>query len=180
MKEESDKPGKDNLTGKRDVVFVYQIYLTPIGKGYGCFALKRNSKDSSSYLVGASFCHPLDGSRFNKKIAREKALSRISSEKEFVLDREEKNTTYIVGNILKKTACLIEYIPLWAKNAYDFGLYVYKLELDNMSKDALLKEVIKYDKTIREKYLRWVAHNYEIVSSKKDLYIEPLRKVRFY
>ena len=142
---------KSNVTCGKDVVFTYIIYLTPFGKGYGCFAIKK-TEDYNKFLVGASFCHPSDRNKFRKDISRNIALGRAT--KEFSFDEELKLDTLFVVNYLLYNY-KIDYVPYWAEKSYDIGTYFHKLSNDNYNEEKFLNKICKKDKKIETNYLKW-------------------------
>ena len=139
------------VTGRKDVVYVYAIFLTPNGKGYGCFAIKK-TEELNKFLVGASYCHPSDSNKFSKSLARDIALGRAT--KEYIFDLELKlDSIFIAKNAISGTD-QIE-MPYWAEKAYDVGSFCFKLSNDKYSASQLLEKMIEEDVDIESGYLKW-------------------------
>lgn len=140
--------------------YAYYIYLTPMGKGYGCYSIKEEFKTDEcvTFSVTASYCHPDDRKNFSKSVARKVADSRrelirnnrVSNLKKVgqvsivtlsvPLDRKE-DTGFIVDNALLNG---LE-IRMWAAKAYSSNLYFKTLKLDNLSWYGLVVKMI-FDK----------------------------------
>lgn len=117
--------------------YTYMIFVTPRGKGYGCFAIK--SLEKNSFRVAASFCHPADASRFNKKKARLIANNRLNDKDCYVdisADTDDpKELLKVIFNLTNLN------IPNWAYNAYYVGAYYSGLHTNNMSYMAMVYDL---------------------------------------
>jgi len=152
------KPKRNLVTGYKDTTFVYAIFLTPNGKGYGCFAIKKGDVHNS-FLVGASYCHPNDRRSFRKKIARDIAVGRAANK--FTFDPElNLDSLHVVSHAITAKTGSID-MPSWAERAYDVGSFSYKLSLDRYSERQLLTKLIKEDSDVAKDFLFWVADLYK-------------------
>jgi len=148
----SDKV-KDTVLGGKDVNYVYAIFVTPAGKGYGCFAIKRTD-NPNSFLVGASYCHPSDRNRFRKKIARNMAAGRankaVSFDKELKLD-----SINVVDHMLYSDKLPM---PSWANRAYNIGSFTYRLRADQHSTSSLLQQLFADDANVAKSFVVWATN----------------------
>jgi len=143
---------KDSVTGNKNVNYVYTIFITPAGKGYGCFSIKKTDVQNK-YLVGASFCHPSDKTKFKKKIAREMAVGRaneaVSFDKDLKLD-----TINVIEHMLSSKKIKM---PSWANRAYNIGSFTYKLKADQYNVNSLLKILFKDNNDIMNDFVSWAT-----------------------
>ncbi len=115
-----------------DVGFIYVIFITPIGKGYGCFAIE--TKGNNSFRVAASFCHPDDRAVFSKKKARELASERLA-ESNFDYSFNEEVTVEYSGIVIRAFADPHNPIqtPSWVREAFSTDAFIFTLRADNNS-----------------------------------------------
>lgn len=150
---------------KKDVAYVYTILLTPMGKGYGCFAIKRTNEENK-FLIGAAYCHPSDRNKFRKRIARKISSARTNTE--FVLDPDTKlDYLYIVRKSIESGDL---FMPSWAKKAYNAGTFTFGLSSNMYGNKQLLNKIVEQDKTTEKLFVDWVfektvACNFDVESS---------------
>ena len=143
-----EKVVKNYVTGKKEVTYVYAIFLTPFGKGYGCYAIKSTDKPNT-FLVGASYCHPSDRKNFRKKLGRDIAIGRATTEYSF--DPELKvDTINIITHVLRNAE-----MPYWAERAYNIGSFSFKLSADRYNNTKLLEKLIEADFVVESGFLTW-------------------------
>ncbi len=115
--------------------YMYMLFLTPAGKGYGCFAIDKLATDK--FKVAASFCSPFDRKKFNKKQARNMAFGRLNkSGVEVVLEADDKKNILLqVVEEAMQTALLV---PKWAVQAICMNAFSVSLSNDHLSYEDLL------------------------------------------
>ncbi len=137
--------------------YAYYIFVTSMGKGYGCYSIKQVDQDDKyvKFVVSASYCHPSDRKNFSKKVARDIADSRRDRPKvrrienlktvgqlsSVVVDipvANKEDTHMIVDNAL---LCGLEVRP-WAATAYNKGLYFKTLTYDHLNWQSLVVKLI--------------------------------------
>ena len=119
--------------------FAYMIFVTPYGKGYGCFAIQQ--PEAGKYKVASSFCSTWDANKFNKKKARMIALNRLKTPGSFIefeLDKELKDDFRTLQNIIFKSDMNI---PGWAYNAHDYDAYYFTLKENRKAYFAMVDEL---------------------------------------
>jgi len=128
--------------GIRDTNYCYVLFVTPSGKGYGCFSINVNGENS--YEVAASFCHPADRNKFSKKIARAKADAKIQKKRgiTYEFDRELKvnDCKAIVMHALKNDYNPIDQ-PSWVRKALEIEAFCMTLSSDSASHIDLIDEL---------------------------------------
>lgn len=121
--------------------YAYVLILTPKGKAYACFAVKKFGHNI--YKAGCSFCSAVDRPNFDKKISRSLAKERLEKEIDIVtisFDDTKKSIsmTDIVDSIIFSEELIA---PNWAYKAFDYDLMFYTLNYDNLSlKEILIEE----------------------------------------
>ena len=123
------------------ILYTYVLFLTPEGKGYGCFAIKKLA--FNKYQVAGSFCSPYDRKRFSKPKARLIATNRLLSGNsvEITTDSELELTTH--GIIAKIKQDMLLSIPGWAKMAFELDAHC-SLKHDCICYEALVDEFDLY------------------------------------
>jgi len=144
---------------KDHVNFAYVIYLTPFGKGYGCFALKELSKNN--FRVSTTFCSPRDRKNFDKAKARKVALGRLNSDDyamEVSLDEDILPKvgifTLIYAKFFKDLEKLPGSVPQWAIDANDMSAFSLTLREDNVPFIDLVDDM-DLSSTFFEKHYNW-------------------------
>ena len=126
-----------------DTRFTYAIFVTNEGKGYGCFAI-RKEHGTNNYKVAGSFCNPIGKCNpakdifFSKEKARQSSMERLNSD--WVLTIQNENNDY--GEIIASYLSSCTLVPVWAKNAYNRKRVVHTLEMDNLNVAQLNKKII--------------------------------------
>lgn len=136
------------------VNFAYMIFVTPNGKGYGCFAIKKLGRNMFS--VAASFCSPFDVLKFDKNKARMIAKNRLGSDNTKVdikIDDAFNDDFQTIHHILFESTDMD--FPNWAVRAYLDGAYYLTLRNDNMSYFDMV-----YDKDMSDVYFRKYFNDY--------------------
>lgn len=162
---------------KDSIEFMYVIFLTAFGKGYGCFAFDKANISSGEVRVAASFCNPNDRSLFNKEDARVLAKNRLSKDEAILFleydteygydfDNEtiaslyfEKNMPWLIGDVKPiSTASTIADIPKWVqkcivRNAYSFTLKEDCFSLERLADSLEVSSYLFEDMRNAVKYL---------------------------
>jgi hypothetical protein len=129
---------------KERIQYMYYIFVTPLGKGYGCFSIK-NTEAPGVFEVSSSFCHPTDRKLFRKSIARRAADAHRDRPRETRIEKLSlmgKKTKVLVnvapdekGNF--DTPTIVEEaiqqgvdMRSWAMAAYKRGLFYKTLKND--------------------------------------------------
>jgi len=123
---------------KEFVNFAYMIFITPQGKGYGCFAIKKLAHNT--FKVAASFCSPKDANKFDKRKARKIAGNRLNTEGCFIdlsLDDDIKDEFKTMHHKIFDSEMNI---PNWAETAYADEAYSLTLLESNKSFYQLVEE----------------------------------------
>ena len=117
--------------------YMYMLFLTPSGKGYGCFAIDKLA--TNKFKVAASFCSPHDRKKFSKKQARDMALGRLhKSGVEVELDTEEKKNILLqVVEEAIQTEC---FVPKWVVQSLCMNAFSVSLSYDCLSYEDLLAQ----------------------------------------
>lgn len=126
------------LMDKEFVNFAYIIFITPQGKGYGCFAIKKLAHNT--FKVAASFCSPKDSNHFDKKKARIIATNRLKTEGCFIdvsLDDDIKDDFATMHHKIFNSEMNM---PYWAIDAYTDEAYSLTLLESNKSFYQLVEE----------------------------------------
>ena len=134
--------------------YLYMIFVTPLGKGYGCFAIKRNG---DNYTVSSSYCHPTDRKLFRKEVARDKAckmmlaprrkrleaLDSVGAKPSVTVVFSKESPQQNIENATIVNAALEQRLmmPSWAKRAYNLHHFTCGLTKDNMTWNKLVAEV---------------------------------------
>lgn len=124
-----------NTTNTR---FSYMIFSTPMGKGYGCFAI-RHTKGDDTYEVSCAFCHPNDRAVFSKPEARHKAYNRLNSN-QWVTEVKSENNNY--AEIIRKAVLASNKAPSWAIKAIKNGVASHTLKQDHLDSNSI-KTIVK-------------------------------------
>jgi len=130
------------------VQYMYMIFVTAMGKGYGCFAIQPVEGCPTKFNVTASYCHPNDRSKFCKTYARNKAsrcfdprpkaiarANELNEKLNVIVDMpplEEDKRDYNTIDIVKIALANGLNIRSWAEQAMRRGLYYVTLEKDNL------------------------------------------------
>lgn len=137
--------------------YAYYIFVTSMGKGYGCYSIKQVGQDEKfvKFVVSASYCHPSDRKNFSKRVARDIADSRRDRPKvrrienlkgvgqlsSVIVDipvANKEDTHMIVDNAL---LCGLEIRP-WAAAAYNKKLYFKTLSFDYLNWQNLVLKLV--------------------------------------
>ena len=112
--------------------YAYVILITPTGKGYACYAIKKLAKNSFS--VAASYCSPKDAKHFNKNKSRLIAKSRLNDENSCITIELEEGEDDCFKTIHSKVISNHTFnMPTWAWTAYFNGAYSLSLRKNNQS-----------------------------------------------
>ena len=141
----------ENLKKTR-LQYVYMIFVTAMGKGYGCFAIQKQEKPNT-FIVSSSYCNPIDQKKFNKTIAKGKAIQNLIPRKRAMQKAEELNmnlnvlvelpvdekSNYDATAIVRAALENGLHIPSWAKQSYKRNYHFFTLNKDCNSWFALIK-----------------------------------------
>jgi hypothetical protein len=152
--------------------YTYMIFITPQGKGYGCFAIEQ--VNDSEYKLAASFCHPNDRKLFSKALAREIAARNLTK----VGDGKQPYQLYSIDKDVGVDNKTVIYkaiedgenpfpLPSWAKRAYVRDAYAFSLSLDNQSVDNFIDFLDLAPSFVRELMRNVAIKDYEIDIMKK-------------
>ena len=126
--------------------FMYVIFLTAWGKGYGCFAIDKSDFQNGEVRIAASFCNPNDRHSFSKEQARKLAEDKFSNlDSDFVLslvfdpndDKEDFESNEELAEMYFEWAQL----PKWVKKCVDRNAILFTLKEDNCSLEQLASDL---------------------------------------
>ena len=112
------------------IKFMYVIFLTTKGKGYGCYAVE---KRTDCYAVGASFCNPIDRGKFSKRLARTISGGRIGQTTVRFAELPDKPTMQAIVCVAMNNFSSSSYksVPRWAMKCYNEHNYYCTLRRDS-------------------------------------------------
>lgn len=136
------------ITSPDRIIYSYVLFLTPIGKGYACFAFKSCGKNES--VVVASYCNPNDRAKFSKARARavgERRLLRPRKVEDGVPNVEPVKVNLSpdakTADVIKAAVEAGINMPSWARKAWVRGSYYMTLANDSLNSDDLLNKMIE-------------------------------------
>ena len=147
------KEGKTIMAKKNEtkvasnVRVAYAIFPTPFGKGYGCFAIRKN--DDGTFSIAPTYCHPNDRVKFSKPKARTTAVARLNSisftgNVKFdvpVAKEGDKAQEVSLEDIVMKY--LESYLPpSWVRKSFDMGLWCFTLKFDNLTFEGYVEKLM--------------------------------------
>lgn len=132
--------------------FSYMIFVTPFGKAYGCFAIRKISKDL--FRIAASFVSPVNSKNWKKKISRDIVSGRLEKEDHYIElpmheDWSDEFSKYY--SVLFTDYCFKLKIPNWAINCYYNDAYCLSLKEDNLP----FKDMV-YNKNLADLYFEYL------------------------
>jgi hypothetical protein len=135
------------LKGKikmKTMEYMYCVFLTAFGKGYGCFVIDKTDFQNGEIRMAASFCNPNDRYSFSKEQARKLAESKLS-DPAFVFtlcfdqndDVEDLESNEELADMYFEAVAL----PKWVQRCVDRNAVLFTLKQENLSLEQLASEL---------------------------------------
>lgn len=143
------------------VQYAYVIFVTPYGKGYGCFAIKAeetteyNINKPKMYSIASAFHAPMNFETGKVKQFDKTSLRRIATQRLqnlHTIDISLSTPYPTIKELLDAALVEMQTLPSWAERAYFDRHYFLTLKNSNMNWIQMVDKLDAYKRFIMQIY----------------------------